>query len=59
MSKKTETPVFTTEQILRDARFAAHTDALRVVLVNEQYTLAQAEQLLQEFLERKVGEYGD
>lgn len=54
MSSKKQAPVFTTEQILRDARFSARKDALRVILGDNRCTLEQAEQLLKEFLEREV-----
>ena len=48
------TPVFTPEQIIRDARFASRADALRVVLTGEKYTLEEAAAALEEFMERTV-----
>lgn len=50
MAKKA--PVFTPEEIMRDAAFASRKDALGVVLTGECYTLEEAKAALSAFLER-------
>ena len=45
---------FNVSQILSDPRFAPRADALRIILTEEAYTLAEVEEKLEKFMKRRV-----